>query len=332
MRLDYLRYFEHLANTLNYTRAAEELFIAQPTLSVAIKRMEQELGIELFRRSVGCSKIELTEAGSVFLEYVARLLREYDEGLRVARERQGEFDSSMRVGTIYAMQGRFWSSAIQDFTDTCSERPQISIEQAYSPALIDHLRKRNLDVAFASRVAGSEDLNHVLVWSQPLVLGVHKDSLWAKRESVSVRDLMDKDIITYARSSPTAPSIEGLLPVDDMRLHREYADEITMCSLVTSNNSMLALFCYSFLVTAFQDVVCIPISDLPADFHKVYLVSRHETHPKVVSDFIDFMSAYPFPNVLGGGCRIFLASQERLSNTACMSDAAVVSTCGHLIA
>ena len=53
MRLDYLRYFDHLAEVLNYTRAAEDLFIAQPTLSVAIKRMEKELGIKLFQRSEG---------------------------------------------------------------------------------------------------------------------------------------------------------------------------------------------------------------------------------------------------------------------------------------
>lgn len=49
MRLDYLRYFDHLAEVLNYTRAAEDLYIAQPTLSVAIKRMEKELGIKLFQ-------------------------------------------------------------------------------------------------------------------------------------------------------------------------------------------------------------------------------------------------------------------------------------------
>ena len=80
-----------------------------------------------------------------------------------------------------------------------------------------------------------------------------------------------------------------------MNLRREYADEITMCSLVTSSKDKMALFCYSFLVSAFQDVVCLRINDLPADFHKVYLTSRRETHPKVVDDFIEFMSAYRFP-------------------------------------
>ena len=53
MRVDYLRYFEHLAKVLNYTKAAQDLYIAQPTLSVAIKRMEKELGIQLFKRAGG---------------------------------------------------------------------------------------------------------------------------------------------------------------------------------------------------------------------------------------------------------------------------------------
>ena len=99
MRLDYLRYFDHLAEVLNYTRAAEDLFIAQPTLSVAIKRMEKELGIKLFQRSEGSTRIELTEMGKAYHEYVALALKDLDKGLRIAREIQGEMNSSVRVGT-----------------------------------------------------------------------------------------------------------------------------------------------------------------------------------------------------------------------------------------
>lgn len=80
MRLDYLRYFDHLAEVLNYTRAAEDLFIAQPTLSVAIKRMEKELGIKLFQRSEGSTRIELTEMGKAYHEYVALALKDLDRG------------------------------------------------------------------------------------------------------------------------------------------------------------------------------------------------------------------------------------------------------------
>lgn len=165
MRLDYLRYFDHLAEVLNYTRAAEDLYIAQPTLSVAIKRMEKELGIKLFQRSEGSTRIELTEMGKAYHEYVALALKDLDKGLRIAREIQGEMNSSVRVGTIYAMQGRFWSEAIESFVSSYQSKPKIAIEQALSPELTQRLRKGDIDVAFASRVEGSEDFNHVLVWS-----------------------------------------------------------------------------------------------------------------------------------------------------------------------
>lgn len=83
MRLDYLRYFDHLAEVLNCTRAAEDLYIAQPTLSVAIKRMEKELGIKLFQRSEGSTRIELTEMGKAYHEYAALALKELDKGLQL---------------------------------------------------------------------------------------------------------------------------------------------------------------------------------------------------------------------------------------------------------
>ena len=51
MKLDHLRYFDRLADMLSYTNAAKSLYIAQPTLSAAIKRMEQEVGLTLFRRA-----------------------------------------------------------------------------------------------------------------------------------------------------------------------------------------------------------------------------------------------------------------------------------------
>lgn len=297
MRLDYLRYFEHLAEVLNYTRAAEDLFIAQPTLSVAIKRMEQELGFQLLRRSEGSSKVELTEMGEVMHEYVSLALKNYDTGLRIARERQGELNSSLRIGTIYAMQGRFWSQAMSDFRATCKTEPKVTIEQAYSTELVDRVRRGDLDVAFASRVEGDSGLNHVLVWSQPLVLGVNREHPLAKRSSVSLDELKKYEILSYAPTSPVSGALSAVLPLADMNIKLEYDDEITLSALVSANKQTMALFCYSFLVEAFEDVVCLPIAGIPSDFHKIYLFSRRDTHPKIVDDYLAFMGSYRFPNI-----------------------------------
>ena len=300
MRLDYLRYFNHLAKVLNFTKAAEDLFVAQPTLSVAIKRMEQELGVKLFKRGKGSSRIELTESGAAYYEYVSLALNNLDTGLRVAREIQGEANSLVRVGTVYSMQGINWSQAMQAFLSKKSHPPKISIEQSYSPELIARLRKGELDVVFAARMDDLDDLNYIYVWSQPLVLGVHKNHPLAKREKITLDDLKKYEILTYPKESPVQ-RIDIELPVDEMNLLREYDDEITMSTIISSDENKLALFCHSFLVNAFSDVVCRRVEGLSEDFHKVYLVSRKETHPKVVDDYISFMSAYSFPNILETG-------------------------------
>lgn len=300
MRLDYLRYFNHLAKVLNFTKAAEDLFVAQPTLSVAIKRMEQELGVKLFKRGKGSSRIELTESGAAYYEYVSLALNNLDTGLRVAREIQGEANSLVRVGTVYSIQGINWSQAMQAFLSKKSNPPKISIEQSYSPKLIARLRKGELDVVFAARMDDLDDLNYIYVWSQPLVLGVHRNHPLAKREKITLDDLKKYEILTYPKESPVQ-RIDIELPVDEMNLLREYDDEITMSTIISSDENKLALFCHSFLVNAFSDVVCRRIEGLSEDFHKVYLVSRKETHPKVVDDYISFMSAYSFPNILETG-------------------------------
>lgn len=300
MKLEYIRYFNHLAKVLSYTKAAQELYITQPTLSMAIRQIEKELDLQLFKRAAGSSRVELTPAGAVLHEYCDLALNNFDTGLRLAHETQGQINSELRVGTIYAMQGYFWSQAMQAFTEQQANPPKITIEQAYSVDLISRLRKGELDVAFAAKTDSWEDLSYVPVWSQPLVLCVNKNNALAKYTSVSLDVLADKladqDFLTYSTSSPTLRSIREGLSGAELNLVSEYDDEITMSALVVSETSKMALFCYSFLVNAFENVVCLPVRGVPYDFHKVYLVSRKESHPKIVENFIQYMSSYRFPN------------------------------------
>ena len=78
---------------------------------------------------------------------------------------------------------------------------------------------------------------------------------------------------------------------------RSFDDELSLSSFVSSHSNNVAVMVYSILVNAFDDVVCIPITDAPADFHKIYLMSRNEPHSKIVGDFIEFMSSYEFPDI-----------------------------------
>lgn len=242
--------------------------------------------------------MELTEQGKVFQEYTSLALANYDKGISIAHELAGEANGRLKLGTIYAMQGHFWSQAMDSFKESYSTKLDISIEQAYSPELIRKVKKGELDCAFASRAYDDDELQYVLVWSQPLVLAVNNKNPLAKRKAISLEKLVGQNVATYRPTSPASRCIDALEERYDLNLDRSYDDEITMSALVTSNAQVMALFCYSFLVNAFDDVTCLRLKDVPADAHKVYLVSRREMQTKTVQAFIDFMSRYRFPNIL----------------------------------
>jgi LysR family transcriptional regulator, benzoate and cis,cis-muconate-responsive activator of ben and cat genes len=72
MDLRHLRYFQAVATLLNFSRAAEQLHVAQPAISRQIRDLEYEIAVTLFRRS--CSRVQLTEAGKYFLNQTGLLL------------------------------------------------------------------------------------------------------------------------------------------------------------------------------------------------------------------------------------------------------------------
>ncbi len=297
MRVEDLRYFEHLAEVLNYTRASKDLSISQPTLSLAIKRLEDEWGVQLFSRNR--STVELTEIGRDISDCITGALRSLDRARTLAEESLGTENAVINLGTIHAMQGKFWSQALFEFRKQSSYEPHITVTQAYSRELLRRLRTGQLDVAFASRIDDSSDLRYNLCWSQPLVLGVNRRHPLAKKKEISLNDLKGQSVLSYNPASPVYHEVCSLIEGHGLNVSFSYDDEITLSSLVAADESKLALFCYSLMINAFDDVVCVPVREAPVDFHKTYVVSRDEgRQPKVVQEFIDFMSAYRFPRLL----------------------------------
>lgn len=303
MKLTHLRYFEHLASVLNYTKAAKDLYIAQPTLSTAIKRMEQEVGFPLFRRSEGvASTVELTEQGEILSEYVSQALEAYDEGLRLAQESHSLSRNTLRLGTVYSMKGAFWSQAIDSFLRTCETLPRIHMEQAYSSELVRQLKRGEIDVAFSAMTDEASGLDCTMVWSQPLVVCVNRESPLAQLDTISLDKLQGRRLLTYGLSSSVSASLNAFLKTCpyELDLVRQFDDEIALASFASSNPENVSLLAYSFLVNAFENVVCLPVADADKDFHKIYLMSRREQHAPLIADFIEFMTDYSFPDIFAG--------------------------------
>lgn len=294
MNLSHLTYFKKLAEVKHYTKAAAELYIAQPTLSAAISTLEKELGAKLFYRAHG--QVLLTPCGEDFYRYVTRGLHSIEKGVRVVREHNANIHAHLNLGTLYAIQGKAWSQAIQAFHEEYGAGLTIDIRQGFTGSLIRELERGNLDVVFAGRPADNSALRSTCVWAQELAVTIHKNHPLAQKREVALADLASCHILTYHEKSPVYEELVDVLGDAPLDVEFAYNDEITLSSLVTSNESAVALLCYSFLVKAFDDVVFRPLREAPREFHKVYLISRNtDEQPRGVADFITFMTNYHFP-------------------------------------
>lgn len=298
MNLSHLSYFKKLAEVQHFTKAAEELYIAQPTLSIAMNRLEEELGAPLFVRSHG--KVQLTECGRQFYTFISTALTNIDRGVEIVHEYANEMNSVINLGSLYAIQGKDWSQALYRFRQMSRMNPQINVKQGYSVDLLADLQRGALDVVFASMPMDMhmDGFDLMECWSQQLVVCVNANHPLADRKRVGFDDLMPYRVLTYQPESPCYREVMALLQGKGLSVEANFDDEITISSLLASNPHDVGLFCYSYMVRAYDNLVFLPVEDVPAAFHKVYLVSRREPHSRVLSDFIEFMAQHRLPPVV----------------------------------
>jgi DNA-binding transcriptional LysR family regulator len=167
VELRHLRYFVAIAEEGSFTRAAERLWVAQPGLSTQIRRLEAELGVQLFERHP--RGIELTEAGRLFLERARTTLAAADAAVATGRDLETGAVGTLRLGIASGPGWRPTSSLLQKFNH---ERPgvEVTVVEAHGGTLWRDLRDGRLDALLAPVGHGSADLRTLVLGSEPWVV------------------------------------------------------------------------------------------------------------------------------------------------------------------
>ncbi len=295
MNLSHLYYFRTLARVQHYTRAAEELFITQPTLSNAVSQLEKELGIPLFQKEG--RNVRLTKQGREFDEYITQALDLIDKAVDIAHEQAGSPSGAIDLGVIYTIQADYLPPLLRAYRDRYGSGITINTYQGLTTQLVEDLESGRYDVVFGSYVEGKDDdLGFIPVDSQRLVAVVHDYSPFAKRESVTIEDLSHSKIYSYSPDIPLGKEVRKICREccdRDLDIHATAEDEITLGSLVDSDPSAIGLVLDTLGLLPFQNLVKVRLSEVPDDFHKVYLIYRKNVfQPRAVENFIDFVREY----------------------------------------
>ena len=164
MELRHLRYFVAIAEERSFTRAAERLWVAQPGLSTQIRRLESELGVQLFERHT--RGVDLTRAGELFLERARAALAAADAARATGHDLEAGLVGSIRLGLV---TGAAWPGTSALLGQFGRERPgvELTVVEAFGGTLLRDLRDGRLDAMIAPSEFGSADLPRVRLGREP---------------------------------------------------------------------------------------------------------------------------------------------------------------------
>ncbi len=293
MNLSQLYYFRTLARLQHYTKAAGELFIAQSTLSNAMANLERELGVPLFARKG--RTVELTKYGREFEAAVVESLNALDKGVERAREQAELLTGTIDIGTIYTIQDNYLPALMRAYRAAYGDGLTVNLFQGLTLPLLEDLERDRYELAFAAYVENRPGLTFVPVLSQSLVALLHRDHPLATRPELTLAELAEHGcpVITYRTSTPIGAEVARLMEGPGLKAIGFADDEISLGALVDAESKSVGLVLDTLGLAPFGDLVAVPLSDIPTDFHPVCLVYKERAFKtRAVETFIEFTTEF----------------------------------------
>ena len=192
MTLNELRYIVAVARERHFGRAAEACFISQPTLSVAVKKLEEELGLSLFERRKG--EVSVTPVGERIVTQAQRVLEEASGIRQIARQGQDQLDGPLRLGAIYTIGPYLLPRLIPRLAEMAPKMPLV-IEENYTADLAERLKHGDLDVILISLPFDEPGVLTMPLYLEPFVLLLPSSHPLNQKAAFEISDLGKEDVL-----------------------------------------------------------------------------------------------------------------------------------------
>ena len=192
MTLTELRYIVTLAQEQHFGHAAERCFVSQPTLSIAVKKLEEELGVSLFERSK--SRVSATPLGEKIVAQ-ANLVLEQSAAIKdIANEGKDQLSSPLSIGAIFTIGPYLLPSFIPELQKEVSKMP-LYVEESYTGTLRTKLRKGELDVIIVALPFTEADVVTQPLYDEPFVVLMRKDHPLAQNDTIDPTALDSEEVL-----------------------------------------------------------------------------------------------------------------------------------------
>lgn len=187
-----LRYLIALDKERHFGRAAKRAFVSQPTLSVAVKKLEAELGVTVFERNRGEARV--TPIGRRIIEQSYRVMGEISALEAVAEQGRDELKGPLRLGVIYTVGPYLLPHLIPRLHATTPDMPLI-IEENFTGNLTQQLRNNELDAVIVAMPYDVSGLSNWPIYDESFVVVMPQSHPWTERAEIHANELSQENLL-----------------------------------------------------------------------------------------------------------------------------------------
>ncbi len=192
MTITQLQYVLAVAEHKNFTLAADKCFVTQPTLSMQIQKVEEELNIQIFDRTK--KPIQLTEIGLKIVNQAKNIVNEADRMKDIVEQQKGFIGGEFKLGIIPTVMPTLLPMFLNTFVKKYP-KVKLIIEELNTDDIILRLKNGNLDAAIAATPLNEDKLKEIVIYYEPFVAYIPEKHRIADKKEIEVSDLNLDEIL-----------------------------------------------------------------------------------------------------------------------------------------
>jgi len=192
MTLNELRYIVAVSQQGNFRRAAEKVFVSQPALSLAIQKLEEELGVQIFERSR--TSVNATAIGEMIVAQAQRALEEVGQIKEIASQGKDQLAGSLRLGAIYTVGPYLLPQLIPILKQNAPYMP-LEMEENQTANLEALLANGRLDVIIIALPFGGPGIATRPLYDEDFSVVVPLEHPWAKKKQIKTSELVTEKVL-----------------------------------------------------------------------------------------------------------------------------------------
>jgi LysR family transcriptional regulator, hydrogen peroxide-inducible genes activator len=272
MNLRDLEYFIAIAETQNFRKASEQCFVSQPTLSAQIKKLENELDVQLFERNN--KSVILTKAGSQILPMAESIIEQAQALKSYAKLQQDPYTATIHLGIIPTIAPYLLPKVIGKIKRQLP-KVKLYIHEEKTPDAIELLRTGKLDAAIMALPIEESFLNAIKLYQEDFYVALPKDHSLTKKASLTINDIKKEDLLLLAEGHCLRDQALEVCHLQKNPGFYEAASLETLRYMVANGNG----------ITLFPELACKPSHPLitikpfkkPCPHRDIALFFRNET-------------------------------------------------------